>query len=128
MILPDRRQSPLDGLMMVVGDFNCDSNSVTARLLTTGKSPYGNLKDRNYKANVSKASASQMRYGYRFQNVYDHHADDKYSKNNNNNSSNTTEPESRVSPLLPLLLIMNENPWADQSHGEKRRRECDRET
>jgi hypothetical protein len=65
-----RRSSPLDGLLMVCGDFNCDETSVTARLLQTGHSPYGNVKDRNYKANVSKAVASQMRHGYRFQNVY----------------------------------------------------------
>jgi hypothetical protein len=65
-----RRSSPLDGLLMVCGDFNCDETSVTARLLRTGHSPYGNVKDRNYKANVSKAAASQMRHGYRFQNIY----------------------------------------------------------
>ena len=68
---PPQRVSPLDGLMLVVGDFNSDHTSVTARLLTTGRSPYGNLKDRNYKANVSKASAAQMRHEYRFRDVYE---------------------------------------------------------
>ena len=60
----------LNGLVIVVGDFNSDQNSVTGKLLTTGYSPYGNLKDRNYKANVSKASAFQMRHDYQFQDVY----------------------------------------------------------
>jgi hypothetical protein len=63
---PKVRKSPLDGLFVVAGDFNCDQNSVTAKLLTTGYSPYGNLKDRNYKENVSKASAFMMRHDYRF--------------------------------------------------------------
>ena len=61
----------LDGLVVVAGDFNCDQNSVTAKLLTTGYSPYGNLKDRNYKANVSKASAFLMKHDYRFKDVYE---------------------------------------------------------
>ena len=67
-----KRHSPLDGLLVVCGDFNCDADSVASRLLTTGRSPYGNLRDRNYKANVSKASAAQMRHGYQFQDVYEH--------------------------------------------------------
>eukprot|EP00980_Cylindrotheca_fusiformis_P015185 scaffold4204_cov140-Cylindrotheca_fusiformis.AAC.4 len=69
------RKSPLDGLFIVAGDFNCDQNSVTAKLLTTGYSPYGNLKDRNYKANVSKASALMMKHDYRFKDVYEDRRD-----------------------------------------------------
>jgi endonuclease/exonuclease/phosphatase family metal-dependent hydrolase len=72
---PKMRKSPLDGLCIVAGDFNCDQNSVTAKLLTTGYSPYGNLKDRNYKANVSKASAFMMRHDYRFKDVYEKRRD-----------------------------------------------------
>jgi hypothetical protein len=72
---PKVRKSPLDGLFVVAGDFNCDQNSVTAKLLTTGYSPYGNLKDRNYKANVSKASAFMMRHDYRFKDVYEERRD-----------------------------------------------------
>jgi endonuclease/exonuclease/phosphatase family metal-dependent hydrolase len=68
---PRRGASPLDGLLVVAGDFNCDQNSVTARLLTTGRSPFGNVRDRNYKANISKVSASKMTHAYRFQDVYD---------------------------------------------------------
>jgi hypothetical protein len=37
---PRVRKSPLDGLCVVAGDFNCDQNSVTAKLLTTGYSPH----------------------------------------------------------------------------------------
>ncbi len=64
------RTSPLDGLLMVGGDWNCDETSITARLLTDGKVSYGNVRDRNYKANVSKAVASRMKHGYRFQDIY----------------------------------------------------------
>ncbi|CAJ1965771.1 unnamed protein product [Cylindrotheca closterium] len=70
------RRSPLDGLLIVAGDFNCDHNSVTAKLLTTGSSPYGNLKDRNYKTNVSKVAAFKMKHDYRFKDVYDGHRDE----------------------------------------------------
>jgi endonuclease/exonuclease/phosphatase family metal-dependent hydrolase len=70
------RHSPLDGLLLVAGDFNCDQNSVTAKLLTTGSSPYGNIKDRNYRANISKASAFTMKHDYRFKDVYEGNRDD----------------------------------------------------
>lgn len=65
------RKSALDGMLLVGGDFNCDQNSVTAKLLTNGKAYYGNVRDRNYKANISKASAGRMKHGYRFQDIYD---------------------------------------------------------
>lgn len=64
------RTSPLDGLLMVGGDWNCDPTSPTARLLTHGRIPSGNIRDRNYKANVSKTIAIRMQHGYRFQDVY----------------------------------------------------------
>jgi hypothetical protein len=64
------RTSPLDGLLMVGGDWNCDQDSVTARLVTDGKVPYGNVRDRNYKANISKAVAGRMKHGYRFRDIY----------------------------------------------------------
>jgi len=70
------RRSPLDGLLVVAGDFNCDQNSVAAKLLTTGSSPYGNLKDRNYKANISKVSAFKMKHNYRFKDVYGENRDE----------------------------------------------------
>lgn len=65
------RSSPLDGLLVVAGDFNSDQKSVAAKLLTTGSSPYGNLKDRNYKTHVSKLSAFSMKHNYRFKDVYE---------------------------------------------------------
>ena len=65
------RSSPLDGLLVVGGDWNCDHTSVAARLLKEGRVPYGNVRDRNYKANVSKAVASRMKHGYRFRDVYE---------------------------------------------------------
>lgn len=65
-----RRVCALDGAMIVAGDFNCDQNSVTAKLLETGSSPYGTLKDRNYKAKVTKEAASSLRHSYRFKDIY----------------------------------------------------------
>jgi hypothetical protein len=64
------RASPLDGVLLVGGDWNCDQNSVTARLLTHGWVSPGNVRDRNYKATVSKAIAARMGHGYRFKDVY----------------------------------------------------------
>jgi endonuclease/exonuclease/phosphatase family metal-dependent hydrolase len=61
----------LDGLVIVAGDFNSDQNSVAAQLLKRGSSPYGNLRDRNYKAKVTKSSALEMRHPFRFQDIYD---------------------------------------------------------
>jgi hypothetical protein len=63
--------APLDGLLMVAGDFNSDQHSVATQLLKRGSSPYGNLRDRNYKAKVTKSSALEMRHAYRFQDVYE---------------------------------------------------------
>ncbi|KAG7363623.1 hypothetical protein IV203_026984 [Nitzschia inconspicua] len=68
---PNSASAPLNGLVMVAGDFNSDQNSVAAQFLKRGSSPYGNLRDRNYKAKVTKASALEMRHHYRFQDVYD---------------------------------------------------------
>uniref|UniRef100_A0A7S4ACC9 Endonuclease/exonuclease/phosphatase domain-containing protein n=1 Tax=Pseudo-nitzschia australis TaxID=44445 RepID=A0A7S4ACC9_9STRA len=62
----------IDGLMVVAGDFNSDQNSVAARLLTHGYTNYGNVRDRNYKAKITKASASNMSHPYRFVDSYDH--------------------------------------------------------
>jgi mRNA deadenylase 3'-5' endonuclease subunit Ccr4 len=82
---------PLDGLILVAGDFNSDQHSVTAQLLKRGTSNHGNLRDRNYKAKITKASAIQMKHPYRFRDVYDGRAllAQKYSsKTNNNHNSN----------------------------------------
>lgn len=68
------RLSSLDGLLMVGGDWNCDQDSVTARLVVDGKVAYGNVRDRNYKANISKAVAGRMKHGYRFRDIYDNAA------------------------------------------------------
>lgn len=68
---PNRSASALNGLVMVAGDFNSDQKSVAAQLLQRGSSPYGNLRDRNYKVKVTKASALEMRHGYSFYDVYD---------------------------------------------------------
>jgi hypothetical protein len=65
-----RRVSAIDGAMIVTGDFNCDQNSVTAKLLETGSSPYGTLKDRNYRAKVSKDAAFGMKHSFRFKDIY----------------------------------------------------------
>ena len=62
--------SPLDGLIVVGGDFNCDDPSVTTRYLTTGSTPYGRLRERNYTAKVSKVTAASMRHRFPFGNVY----------------------------------------------------------
>eukprot|EP00429_Kryptoperidinium_foliaceum_P034731 CAMPEP_0176174170 /NCGR_PEP_ID=MMETSP0120_2-20121206/89236_1 /TAXON_ID=160619 /ORGANISM="Kryptoperidinium foliaceum, Strain CCMP 1326" /LENGTH=662 /DNA_ID=CAMNT_0017512205 /DNA_START=120 /DNA_END=2108 /DNA_ORIENTATION=+ len=74
-----QRKSPLDGLLVVGGDWNCDHKSVAAKLLTDGKVHYGNVRDRNYKANISKPVASRMRHGYRFRDVYSESVRDSYA-------------------------------------------------
>jgi hypothetical protein len=61
---------PLDGLVVVTGDFNSDGSSVAGKLLQTGYSPYGTVRDRNYKAKITKASATNMRHNYNFQDAY----------------------------------------------------------
>lgn len=97
---PPRRKSPLDGLLLIAGDFNCDAYSVTGRLLSTGKSSYGNLHDRNYKANLSKASASQMRHHYRFQNIYD-------GPINNDNNSNNKNLQTLRETYAPVTVSLH---------------------
>lgn len=69
------QKNTIDGLMIVAGDFNSDQDSVAARLLTHGYTNYGNVRDRNYKAKVTKASASTMSHPYRFIDSYDHGQD-----------------------------------------------------
>ena len=68
-------RNTIDGLMVVAGDFNSDQDSVAARLLTHGYTNYGNVRDRNYKAKVTKASASTMSHPYCFIDSYDHGQD-----------------------------------------------------
>ncbi|KAL7562680.1 hypothetical protein ACA910_006368 [Epithemia clementina (nom. ined.)] len=63
--------SPLNGLTLVVGDFNCDHNSPSVKFLKTGYSLYGTIRDRNYKAKISKKVASNMKHIFRFRDVYD---------------------------------------------------------
>eukprot|EP00531_Pseudo-nitzschia_arenysensis_P006324 CAMPEP_0116125536 /NCGR_PEP_ID=MMETSP0329-20121206/5860_1 /TAXON_ID=697910 /ORGANISM="Pseudo-nitzschia arenysensis, Strain B593" /LENGTH=792 /DNA_ID=CAMNT_0003619577 /DNA_START=122 /DNA_END=2497 /DNA_ORIENTATION=- len=69
---PKTTKNTIDGLMVVAGDFNSDQDSVAARLLSHGYTNYGNVRDRNYKAKVTKASASTMSHPYRFVDSYDH--------------------------------------------------------
>ena len=75
------RKNTIDGLMIVAGDFNSDQDSVAARLLSHGYTNYGNVRDRNYKAKVTKASASTMSHPYRFIDSYDH--GEAYGSGNN---------------------------------------------
>ena len=77
--------SPLDGTIVVAGDFNCDHPSVTTRLLTTGSVPFGKLKDRNYQAKITKSTAARMKQPFRFQTIYD-------DQNNNANLRRTAAP------------------------------------
>jgi len=65
-----RRNHPLDGLLVVCGDFNCEHDAAAARLLSTGKSPYGNIYDRNYRVNVAKSTAQAMKHGFLYKDVY----------------------------------------------------------
>jgi cap-snatching RNA endonuclease len=64
------RRNPLDGTIIIGGDFNCDQNSPTVHLLTTGSSMHGTLRDRNYKAKISKDEAAKMRHRHRFKDIY----------------------------------------------------------
>ena len=66
-----RSYSALDGLAVVLGDFNCDSKAPVVKLLKTGYSLYGTLRDRNYKAKISKRAAANMQHMFRFKDVYD---------------------------------------------------------
>lgn len=72
-LMPNSSSSPLDGLVVLGGDLNCDHPSVTTRLATTGYSPYGRLQDRNYATRITKATAAGMRHSYRFRHVYEGH-------------------------------------------------------
>ena len=65
-----RMMSALDGTAIVAGDFNCDQNSVAAKLLETGFAPHGTLNERNYKAKVTKDAAFGMKHSFRFKDVY----------------------------------------------------------
>jgi len=67
-----KQHNTIHGLMVVAGDFNSDQDSVAARLLSHGYTNYGNVRDRNYKAKVTKASAADMSHPYRFIDSYDH--------------------------------------------------------
>ena len=64
------RRTPLDGTIIIGGDFNCDQNSPTVHLLTTGTSMHGTIRDRNYKAKISKDEAAKMRHRHRFKDIY----------------------------------------------------------
>mmetsp|Transcript_14491 Transcript_14491/g.33464 ORF Transcript_14491/g.33464 Transcript_14491/m.33464 type:complete len:453 (-) Transcript_14491:56-1414(-) len=69
---PTHMESPLDGTMVICGDFNSDSNSVAMNLLKTGRCNHGKVKDRSFKAKVSKEKAFGMRHEFRFRDVYNH--------------------------------------------------------
>ena len=66
-----RKLKGIDGTVIIAGDFNCDHNSVTAELLKRGTAPYGTVRDRNYKAKITKASSHIMRHNYRFKDIYE---------------------------------------------------------
>ena len=85
-LLPKRKS--LDGLIIVTGDFNSDQNSVAATLLSRGHTNYGKLSDRNYKAKITKSSASNMSHRYKFIDVYDKDVGGDYSGKDKNNSNN----------------------------------------
>jgi len=64
------RCTPLDGAIIIGGDFNCDQDSPTVHLLKTGSSMHGTVKDRNYKTKISKDEAARMRHSHRFKDIY----------------------------------------------------------
>jgi endonuclease/exonuclease/phosphatase family metal-dependent hydrolase len=84
---PKHSANTIDGLIVVAGDFNSDQDSVAARLLSHGYMNYGNVRDRNYKAKVTKASATDMSHPYRFIDSYDHGTE--YGSGSSSSSSNT---------------------------------------
>lgn len=65
-----RRSSPLDGLLMVGGDWNCDHTSITADLLRNGRAKFGHIRDGEHEAVIYKSVAGRMKHGYRYQDVY----------------------------------------------------------
>ena len=84
---PKHSANTIDGLIVVAGDFNSDQDSVAARLLSHGYMNYGNVRDRNYKAKVTKASATHMSHPYRFIDSYDHGAE--YGSGSSSSRSNS---------------------------------------
>jgi hypothetical protein len=68
--VPHRGISALDGAVFIVGDYNCEPHSVTIQLLETGISPHGTLRDRNYKAKVTKNAAFGFRHDFKFRSAY----------------------------------------------------------
>lgn len=65
-----RSESSSATLVVLGGDLNCEHPSVTTRLITAGSVPYGTLRDRNYKAKLTKATAKNLRHSLRFDHVY----------------------------------------------------------
>lgn len=66
-----RKRTALDGLTVVAGDFNSDHKSPAVKLLKMGYSLYGTIRDRNYKAKISKREAASMKHAFRFLDVYE---------------------------------------------------------
>ena len=62
--------SSLDGTVIVTGDFNCEPRSIVLNLLREGRIPHGTIRDRNYRARISKDLAYNTHHDYRFRNVY----------------------------------------------------------
>jgi endonuclease/exonuclease/phosphatase family metal-dependent hydrolase len=78
------QEKPLDGMVIIVGDMNCEHNAPSSKLMTKGYTLYGTLHDRNYKVKITKLVASQMKHSCRFRNVYrDSNINEKRDDDNN---------------------------------------------
>jgi endonuclease/exonuclease/phosphatase family metal-dependent hydrolase len=63
-------KTPLDGSVIVAGDFNGDSSSLAVQLLQNGSIQSGMHMDRNYRMKLTKAEAVAFQHDFRFLNAY----------------------------------------------------------
>ena len=91
----------LDGLMVIAGDWNCDQYSVSAQLLKRGVSHYGNIRDRNYKSKLTKASALELRHPFRFRDAYD--IEDDINSTFQTNNGEAQSLRQRFAPITVSL-------------------------
>ena len=61
---------PLDGSIIVCGDFNGDESSAALRLLQNGYIKHGSILDRNYRYKLTKSDSSKLKHHYKFYNLY----------------------------------------------------------
>ena len=61
---------PLDGSIIMCGDFNGDESSVALKLLQQGSMKHGTIMDRNYRYKLTKADVIKYKHHYRFTNLY----------------------------------------------------------